>query len=273
MAVSANLERLISVSAPFWAGEAEVVRTYWDSPVRSVQSDMDWLRRQCIKEFNGTGAGVDYKNLGILLGPAVQVQEQFDQIDRGLDRHDLLETLDIMRDEFSHYVLFADIYDHILPDNVPAIHPGQFEAWSEEDTFRATRHGQIAEHGAIGRRASQFTEGGYCTLYREGMALKGRAGTEDMIATACTQVYEDEFGHMLTGMVGIDDEGLNDEEFELLTRLVIEQLKQRIPGRNVQFNNPLSDERVAAIIAGDIEPLSFDYAEAERRIAAKTKAA
>ncbi len=273
MAISENLERLISVSAPFWAGEAEVVRTYWDSPVRNVQTDMDWLRRQCIKEFNGTGAGVDYKNLGILLGPAVQVQEQFEQIDRGLDRHDLLEVLEVMHDEFSHYVLFADIYDHIRPAGIRPINPGQFEAWSEEDEFRATRHRQIDEHGAIGMRASQFTEGGYCTLYREGTRLKGRGGVEDMIAAACQQVYDDEFGHMLTGIVGIDDEGLNNEEFELLTKLVIEQLEQRIPGRNVQFSNPLSDKRVTEIINGEIEPLGFDYEEAEQRIEGKKSSA
>ena len=90
---------------------------------------------------------------------------------------------------------------------------------------------------------------------------------------ACQRVYDDEFGHMLTGIIGIDDEGLSDEEFELLTRLVVEQLAQRIPGRNVQFSNPLSDDRVAAIAAGDIEPLEFDYEEAERRIAAKKEAA
>ncbi len=35
MAASAALRDLISASAPLWAGEAEVVRTYWDSPVRS----------------------------------------------------------------------------------------------------------------------------------------------------------------------------------------------------------------------------------------------
>jgi len=272
MAISANLEKLISASAPFWAGEAEVVRTYWDSPVRTVQSDMDWLRRQCIKEFNGTGSGNDYKNLGILLGPAVQVQEQFDQIDRGIDRHAMLETIDMMRHEFAHYVLFADIYDHIRPDNVPPINPGQFEAWVEEDEYRAIRHGHLADYGAVGLRASQFTEGGYCTLYREGTALKGRGGTDEMIAAACKQVYEDEFGHMLSGMVGIDDDGLSDSDFEVLTKLVIEQLALRIPGRNMQFNNPLSDKRVAAIVAGDIEPLAFDYAEAERRVAEKKAA-
>ena len=265
MSVSDNLQRLISVSAPFWAGEAEVVRTYWDSPVRNVQTDLDWLRRQCIKEFNGTGAG-DFKNLGILLGPAVQIQEEFDKIDRGLDRHEVLELMDLMRDEFSHYVLFADIYDAIKPDNVLPINPGQFEEWQEENEFRATRHRQLKEHGTIGLRASQFTEGGYCTLFREGMRLKGRGGFDEMIAAACTQVYEDEFGHMLTGIVGIDNEGWTDEEFELLQNLVVEQLKLRIPGRNIQFSNPLSDDRVDAIIMGKIDPLEFDYTEAERRM-------
>ena len=59
----------------------------------------------------------------------------------------------------------------------------------------------------------------------------------------------------------------------MLTNLVVEQLKQRIPGRNIQFSNPLNDERVTEIINGEIEPLEFDYEEAERRIAEKKKAA
>ena len=90
-----------------------------------------------------------------------------------------------------------------------------------------------------------------------------------MIAAACTQVYEDEFGHMLTGIVGIDNEGWTDEEFELLQKLVVEQLKLRIPGRNIQFSNPLSEDRVEASIKGEIDPLKFDYAEAETRMQLK----
>jgi len=78
---------------------------------------------------------------------------------------------------------------------------------------------------------------------------------------------------MLTGIIGIDDEGLSDEQFVLLEKLVVEQLEKRIPGRNVQLSKPLCVDRVAAIAAGDIEPLQFDYEEAERRIAIKKKAA
>ena len=57
MALSPELQRLIEVSAPLWAGEAEVVRTYWTSPVRTLETDLLWIRRQCSKEFNGSGIG------------------------------------------------------------------------------------------------------------------------------------------------------------------------------------------------------------------------
>ena len=70
MSLSADLTKLIDLSAPLWAGEAEVVRTYWDSPVRSRETDLLWLRRQCSKEFNGSGIG-DYKNLGVFMGPSI----------------------------------------------------------------------------------------------------------------------------------------------------------------------------------------------------------
>ena len=51
MRISANLNRLIEVSEPLWAGEAEVVRTYWGSPNRTIETDLVWLGRQASKEF------------------------------------------------------------------------------------------------------------------------------------------------------------------------------------------------------------------------------
>ena len=84
-----------------------------------------------------------------------------------------------------------------------------------------------------------------------------------MIAEACTKVYEDEFGHMLEGIIGLDEEGWSDEQFDLLESLVLEQLRLRIPMRNAEFSFPLREERVRAIYAGDIEPETFDYGRAE----------
>jgi len=53
MTVSSNLRRLIAANAPLWAGEAEIVRTYWTAPHRTRATDKLWLKRQCWKEYCG----------------------------------------------------------------------------------------------------------------------------------------------------------------------------------------------------------------------------
>jgi len=51
----------------------------------------------------------------------------------------------------------------------------------------------------------------------------------------------------------------------------VEQLEKSVPGRNVQLSKPLCEDRIAAIAAGDIEPIQFDYEKVERWIAIKKK--
>ena len=207
MALSEQLTRLIDVSAPLWAGEAEVVRTYWDSPVRNHESELcgsaamlegvQRHRHRRIQE-HGRVHGADHRARRDL---------SEDRHRRGrVDRRYALELIEILHDEFDHYARFADIYDAIRGPDTPPLNPHELETWPEEDALTATRHGQNAEYGSLGVRASRFTEGGYCTLFREGMRLKGRGGVDDMIAEACTKVYEDEFGHMLEGIIGLDEE-------------------------------------------------------------------
>ena len=269
MTLSSNLTKLIDLSAPLWAGEAEVVRTYWDSPVRTLEADLLWLRRQCSKEFNGSGIG-DYKNLGVFMGPVTELGEIFPKIDigdGGVDRRHVMELIETLHDEFEHYSRFADVYDAISGPGTAPLNPHLIETWDEDVTLTKTRHRHIEEHGALGVRASRFTEGGYCTLFREGMRLKGRGGVDDMIAAACTKVYEDEFGHMLEGIMGLDNEGWSDAEIGLMGDLVVEQLRLRIHMRNAEFSFPLSAERVQGILAGDIEPEKFDFARAEAAMA------
>lgn len=266
MALSRNLHRLISSSAPLWAGEAEVVRTYWDSPVRTLETDLLWLRRQCSKEFNGSGIG-EYKNLGVFMGPLTELHEIFPRIDSGVDRHYALDLIETLHDEYSHYVAFADVHDRIKPDDVPPVDPHKLETWDEDVALTRMRHEHIDRHGKLGVRACRFTEGGYCALFREGMGLQGRGGADDLIAEACAKVYEDEFGHMLAGIIGMDQEGWSDADFELMERLVGDQLRARIRMRNAEFSRPLSEERVRAIFAGDITPEPFDFEKAEAAMA------
>ena len=94
------------------------------------------------------------------------------------------------------------------------MNPHELETWEEDTALTRLRHRHIEERGKLGVRACRFTEGGYCTLFREGMRLKGRGGADDLIAAACAEIYEDEFGHMLEGIAGLDREDWTAARFQ-----------------------------------------------------------
>ncbi|MDQ5850024.1 MAG: hypothetical protein M3544_13790 [Pseudomonadota bacterium] len=258
----ANIERLINVCTPLWAGEAEVVRTYFSSPKRNLQTDLLWLQRQCFKEFWGSGVG-KYDRGGVVPGQLKRIAQKVHEIDVTMNRHDFLDVLEGIKAELSHYCAFADLHDAIRPAGAPKIDPNKLEPWPEEDALTALRYQHQSEHGALGMRACKLTEGGYCTLFSEGMALRGKPGVEGRIAEACAKVYDDEFEHMLAGIAGIAEESLKESDWKLLQSLAAQQLKQRIRMRNAQFSQPLSEERIQAIYGGDIRPLAFDYEKAK----------
>ncbi len=265
MPVSKNLRNLISAAAPLWAGEAEVVRTYWDSPLRNVETDLLWLARQASKEFNGSGVA-EYGNLGCFLGPLTELQKMFPNIDVTVSRHEVFERIEMLHEEFAHYMAFADVHDAIRPTGAAPLNPHEVPPWDEDVALNAYRHEVMARHGEIGVRATKLSEGGYCTLFREGMRLKGRGGADDLIARACASIYDDEFAHMLKGIVGLDDSGLAAEDWRLMEDLVVNILRRRIHMRNAEFSHPLSAERIQAIFDGDIEPLAFDFERAEEAL-------
>ncbi len=258
---SSRIGHLISVAAPYWAGEQEVARTYFSSATRTRDTDLAWLSRQCFKEFWGSGTSKHDRG-GVFLGVLKSLVAKTPEIDITFDRHDVLDVVEGLQAEFSHYCAFADIYDELRPAGAPRINPHVLQSWPEEDALTALRYSHQDKHGAIGMRACRFTEGGYCTLFSAGMTLKGRGGLDDKIADACAFVYEDEFGHMLDGIAGIGKEGLSDADWQLLETLVAEQLRQRIVMRNGQFGNPLPKSRIKAIYRGEIEPVEFDYQRA-----------
>jgi hypothetical protein len=257
-----NIHRLIGTAAPLWAGESEVVSTYWTSPKRTRDTDLLWLRRQCFKEFWGSGVS-KYDRGGVVLGQLREVLDRGAEIDVSIDRHEIMEVIEAVKAEYSHYCAFADLYDELRPAGAPKLNPQSLEPWPDEDALTALRYRHQDEHGALGMRACKFTEGGYCTLFSAGMALKGRSGVDGKIALACAKVYDDEFEHMLGGIAGIAEENLGASDWQLMERLVTAQLKARIRMRNAQFSFPLSDERIAAIERGDIRPIEFDYRRAQ----------
>jgi hypothetical protein len=263
MPVSDNLRRLIEANAPLWAGEAEIVRTYWTSPIRTRETDKQWLKYQCWKEYVGVAMGPGGAlEENRLTGLAVTLQQQVPQLDITVDRHELREEIEKHYVEYTHYCLFADVYDSLLEKGEPRLNANQVAVWPEEDALAKLRAKIRRERGKLAR-ATGFTEGGYCTLYSEGAKLKGRPGVDGRIGAACQRVYDDEFGHMMYGVIGTDVADFSAGDWAELTRLTIEQLQHRLYMRNAQFSHPLTDSRIKDIIAGKIEPIKFDHAKAE----------
>ncbi len=257
-----HLRDLIEASAPLWAGEAEVVRTYFDSPSRTAETDRVWLKRQCFKEFYGSGYGEPEH--GMLVEWGREIIALRPELDNGLDRHELLELVEAHYAEYHHYCLFADIYDALGAPGDPPLAPLMCENWSEGKALDDYRRDIRNTHGELGQSAFDFTEGGYCTLYSEGAKLAGRGGIDDRIAAACQRVYDDEVDHMLRGVVGLGDLDEEKTDWALVKELVTGQLRRRIDMRNGQFGHPVSERRIEEIFAGEIEPIAFDYALAQK---------
>jgi hypothetical protein len=259
---SRNLKRLIDALAPYWAAESLIVRAYFKSPQRSRQSDILWLARQCRKEF---WDGFDEANPGLFIGPLQKMLNLAAKIDQGVDRHEILDMTEGLHAEFAHYCAFADAYDAIRDKSDPPINPimlRDVKSWPENEVLGELRAGHIRAHGDIGMRASRLTEGGYCALFSEGAKLKGGSAADQAIARACRSVYDDEFGHMLKGIVGLDSEKHASADWNLLRDLAVEQMRARLHMRNAQFGNALPSAEIERLKQGRSKPVAFNYAKA-----------
>lgn len=256
MTIHRKLHELINANAPYWAAEAEVIRTYWDSPKRSKETDRIWLLRQMHKEICD-GAHASLKN----------IWHSFDKLETSISRYTILDQAKVLHDEVTHYCRFAEIYEALNENDAPLPNPEYIQRhgnWRENEVLMQLRAQHRQHYGELGARAQLFTEGGYCALFSEGMRLKGRGGVDEMISAACAVVYEDEFDHMLMGIVGINNDDQPDENWAVLTRLTVEQLQHRILMRNAQFGSPVAEERLSVIHSGRCEPVAFDYDRALR---------
>ena len=250
-----DLRNLIEIACPYWAGETEIVWTYFHSSARTTETDLLWLRRQCFKEIWGSGVGD--KEKGLFQAPASYLGGVFDKIDREVDRHEVLDVIEALRSEFSHYCLFADIHDSLTGNKLT---PHELTGWQGDDELARIRYDFREKRGRVGYFAVRFTEGGYCSMYSSGQRLAGTGSElDDRIAAACERVYVDEIGHMRDGVFGLSREELSSEEWSELGDMTRKILLQRLHMRNEQFSYPVNQGRIDAIAAGDIEPMKFDY--------------
>ena len=175
---------MIDAAWPYWEAEAEIAKRFYAKA--TPEDHVFYLRAQLWKELNPVDGYFNglHRELALLV-------EKFPLVDNEIDRHDYHFLLQQLTDEFNHYVVLADILEHLLGRAITADDTVQLP---EEKKLGDLRRGYVGSGSAIDRAAVGFTEGGGARLFREGAKLEGGA-LEDMTARAMRLIYDDERDH------------------------------------------------------------------------------
>ena len=248
--VEARLDRLVGIASPYWAGEHEVVITFFSRP-HSREEHIHWLRAQCWKEFWGH---IDERGTGTIERMVTELGQRYPDVQRGDLPHRFLHVAQELYAEFHHYQVLSDILDDLERRRVP---PDELKQMPEDLKLAQMRAAAAATHGEMGAAISKFSEGGGSSMYKAGMEIRG-GELEQRIATACRIIYDDEVDHMRTGAEGLRRTVKTAEDWSTVERLTREIARQRVRMRNEMFGYPLSEERLHEIDSGRIEPLHRD---------------
>ena len=116
-----------------------------------------------------------------------ELVDRFPEVDKTMDRHEYHFLLTQLTEEFNHYVMLADILEHVMGRKMPRILCSCPKKRSWATCVGATLTTNCP--AAVG-----FTEGGGARLFREGAKLSGDT-VNDMTAKAMKIIYDDEKDH------------------------------------------------------------------------------
>ncbi len=230
-------QRLIDAAWPYWEAEAEIARRFFAAA--APEDHVFYLRAQLWKELNP----VDGYFNG-LHRELVSLVEKFPLVDRDIDRHDYHFSLVQLTQEFNHYVVLADIFEHLVGR---AIAPDDTVQLAEEKKLGDLRRGYVATGSEIDRAAVGFTEGGGARLFREGAKLTGSA-LADMTARAMRLIYDDERDHykeMAKQAVRLIE---TDDDLRRMTDAIGAISRQRMMMRHEMFPGAMTETELEAFV-------------------------
>jgi hypothetical protein len=230
---------LIATALPYWETEATIVRRFFRSkPGR--EDHIFWLKAQLWKELHPvdgyfTGLQKELNNLAA----------NFPEIDKTIGRHQYHALLEQLTQEFNHYVLMADVLEHLLGHPVSA-----------EDTFQLPQEKKLGDirrayansGSAVDKAAVLVTEGGGARMFREGRKLKG-GRLERMIAGAMEVVYQDEKSHYKEAAREAARAVRNKQDLARMKNAVHAVSRQRVYMRNEMFKEPLTSDEIKSCLA------------------------
>ena len=238
------------VAARFRAGEAEVARTFFSKP-RPLAQHYFWLKVQVAREL---------RNLREI--SQGELREQVDKVDRGITREAIVAELREHYYETRHYAMLAYVLEGLGGGSVD---------WKELDAERANAEWSVWQREEQKRRrawdktsplhsaAGSFNSGGAGSVAYGVVGLKGDV-YEQLLAETGKIILHDELAHgdALEARHPLYQWVKTEADARTALEIVREFSTVRLKGRNFQFGHPLSDERIEAIAAGEIEPATVE---------------
>jgi len=229
--------KLADTAWPYWEAEGEIAKRFYAHA--TPDDHAFYLRAQLWKELNP----VDGYFNG-LHRELVRLAEKFPLIDKEIDRHDYHFALTQLTEEFNHYVLLADIFEHIVARPIAADDTIQLP---EEKKLGDLRRGYVESGDPITRAAVGFTEGGGAALFREGAKISG-GDINDMTARAMKVICDDEKDHyveMAKEAVGLIE---NDDDLTRMMDAIRAISAQRVWMRSEMFRDPMTRDEISGFI-------------------------
>ncbi|HZU06974.1 MAG TPA: hypothetical protein VFB73_13490 [Chloroflexota bacterium] len=254
----AELEELV---ARFRAGEAEIATRMFERP-RPRAQHRQWLRFQVAREARN----LEELTSHLLCRLAEAVEES-------LSREDLVHRLTEDYQEVGHYAMLAYLYEGLTGEHLrwkPLRAEAKTAPWYEWSRREHARWAELKQHGTeLEYAAALFTRGGGGALFYGFLQLQG-GDYETLLAEAARIILHDELEHGASeGRDLLYPLLRTREDVETAKRIVTEMSLLRLRMRNEQFGHVLPEERLQAIAAGAIEPLTVEtmWRACEQRVA------
>ena len=236
-------ERIAALEATplrWWAGEAEIVRTYFSNP-RTREDDLRWLKLQAARE------------LGTVERLLQALPEDLAGIETTVDRGSFESFTRSVYEEARHYRLLADIMEQIAgerpdPQELLALSGCQRERRGHPDLPAMTAEVEVTRrlqetYGELAEVALGFSEGAGAAIFYMGNKLLelpytsySGGAVEKAIAEAMGVIFHDEMRHGPVHIPGIARAIRNDEDLATARHIITEKAVAhlRLPQRNVR---------------------------------------
>jgi len=255
------VRELGTMAAQFAIAEAKVIEAYYAGNERSPETDAHWSMKQSGRELESAVTGVEKLM-------AHWQDAKAGRID--FDRKWFEEELAASGQEMNH----ANIYMNYLEANTGAAADcmdiyRRYNRWNPDpssenitewvklaEVFKQQE--KLAEADPVAALAGSggLLEGGSCGLFYALSKITGEKPDVDL-AEGNKTILEDERGHGPSNVYEVPKLIRNEADLEKVKAIIFERGTQRLRMRNEQFNFPLDDARLEAlvddVVAGKID--------------------